>query len=166
MDFSNKGFTLIELLVVVLIIGILASVALPQYQRAVEKARSMNAVLFVSSLEKAIDMQILANGMHNVRYFDEASGLGTLDLDFPCQSIQSDGNNCFTNHFVYFAQCREVYCEIIAYRYEASTYYVLNSYREANNKWTRICGYHDSVSRAVCLGLVGNGWEAREGYDV
>ena len=58
----KQGFTLIELLVVVLIIGILASVALPQYQKAVMKARITEVKTFVAAAEKAINLYILENG--------------------------------------------------------------------------------------------------------
>lgn len=49
----KQGFTLIELLVVVLIIGILASVALPQYEKAVEKSRVAGVWTMLSTLVKA-----------------------------------------------------------------------------------------------------------------
>ncbi|MGB2578706.1 type II secretion system protein G [Elusimicrobium simillimum] len=56
------GFTLIELLVVVLIIGILAAIALPQYTKAVEKSRAAEALVVLKSMQDAVDIFFMENG--------------------------------------------------------------------------------------------------------
>ena len=56
-----KGFTLIELLVVVLIIGILSSVALPQYQKAVLKSRTAEAWGNLKNINMAVNAYCLEN---------------------------------------------------------------------------------------------------------
>ena len=73
---SKEGFTLIELLVVVLIIGILAAVAVPQYQKAVEKSRATQAIVLLKSLAQAQKAYYLANGTYATK-FDQ------LDVDMP-----------------------------------------------------------------------------------
>jgi len=70
---NRKGFTLIELLVVVLIIGILASIAVPQYFKAVEKARVGEATSALASIRAAADRYFANTGTYPITY-------GKLDI--------------------------------------------------------------------------------------
>ena len=73
---SKEAFTLIELLVVVLIIGILAAVAVPQYQKAVYKSHFAKLKALTESVLQAQSAYYLANGKY-------ANSFEDLDVDMP-----------------------------------------------------------------------------------
>ena len=89
---AQRGFTLIELLVVVLIIGILAAVAVPKYQFAVDKSKIMSYVQRVKDIDTAEQIYYMANGKYT-------SDLTILDIDLTkmCPQMTWDSAGIYCN---------------------------------------------------------------------
>jgi len=142
---NKQAFTLIELLVVVLIIGILAAVALPQYQVAVEKARAARIVPLMKTIYDAQNVYYMANGEY-------AADLTTLDVDFPAGGSLSEQNTIITYDQFRFRWC--TYCgpSIIGTPNSNMPYYIefyLGGYKYcwANNSST--------LANKICQSIAG-----------
>ena len=109
---TRRGFTLIELLVVVIIIAILAAIALPQYNKAVMKARTADIQTFMAHVEKAMDLYVLENGYSSsVKYipWDEmgidvssyCDSIGAVNIGYPCtaKNFQANAPSLYSNGF-------------------------------------------------------------------
>ena len=119
----NKAFTLIELLVVVLIIGILSAIALPQYEKAVEKSRATEGVMLTRAILDAQQRYYMANGTYT-------KDLEDLDIEIPGSEGSISGNALSAQSTKYFdcaAASLGTDTSIIAFclRKESKGYYIV-----------------------------------------
>ena len=90
---KNRAFTLIELLVVVLIIGILAAVAVPQYQVAIAKSRLAAFLPLLRNIKYAQERFYLANNNYsNTNMVSNMDMWDRLDIQLPNCLNTGDAN--------------------------------------------------------------------------
>ena len=152
---DKKGFTLLELLVVVLIIGILASIALPQYTKAVEKAKLSEALTTLKSVEDAVYRLMYENDNLEDVTFD------MLDIELPNQS----SNEYNTENFEYMlfgdGISQTDFTELSAYRTNRSYALVMIFDIDGNGKTQtlRFCyTMGTDVGDHICNILKDQGW--------
>ena len=134
------GFTLIELLVVVLIIGILAAVALPKYEIAVEKSRAVEGITLARNIALANQAYYMANGSWS-------DDINELDLEFPgtdgtVGGVDSKGTKNFSCRATGAGGGQKIYISVC---------------RRTGPKYLYAIAYHkNNPEQAICIADVGD----------
>lgn len=85
---SKSGFTLLEVIIVIIIVGVLASLALPRFFSTVEYSRATEALQSLASVRESVERCYLMRSSYAT-----CNSFATLDIDDPSTSPN--------NHFTY-----------------------------------------------------------------
>ena len=159
---NTKGFTLIELLVVVLIIGVLAAVALPQYTTAIEKSRATEALTLSGSLRYAAERYLLQKEV-----WPGNDDLKKLDIELPtndsCTTTGKFGGKNFCLS-VTTGTGTDSYT-ITATRSSGPTYSIVTATDDGGKSWKRTCTYNEgNESAKFCYAIAGSKSDADNGF--
>ena len=144
---KNKAFTLIELLIAILIIGILAAIAVQQYQKAMDRTRFLQAVTRMESIWRAQQRYHLANGVWSTNFNE-------LDIDVAIPPIQNSSNtitfpsgeSCWI--YEYYGGC--------SMRFHGSNTATYRIYWNTGGKACVVYPANNERGRALCKAVTGH----------
>jgi prepilin-type N-terminal cleavage/methylation domain-containing protein len=156
MNINKKAFTLIELLVVVLIIGILAAIALPQYRVAVLKSRVYAQLPNFRVFKDGLEMAYLVLGRYP-SYIEMKSYIDIQGCTFTDNGILycDDGlirynfNRTNSSIDACFAKVKNDFTSCVL------TYQILLDHRAAD-PGKKSCSGSDAAAQKVCASLLNN----------
>lgn len=145
---NKKGFTLMELVVVVLLIGILSAIALPQYQRALERSRVSEALTMLGNISTAERMCYMQSDVFSPNFAD-------LMLKIPVKPKAGDDASNYSvgtgQAFEYdITDCADQECKIKATRTTGKYEIHLDGLDNEGSAGTRSCHSDDSFGIKIC----------------
>ncbi len=112
----RRGFTLTEMLTVVLIVGILVSIAIPQYRRTIRRSRINEAIAMLDVLAKTSERLMISKGYKTLTALNAAKEFSFKRVDMldtntlPC-SVSSTEVNCEDFTYTYGADTNGFYLQ-------------------------------------------------------
>ena len=165
------GFTLIELLIVVLIIGILSAVALPQYRKAVFRARMTEVLVNWDIIKKAAQIAGMNEYYGGGTYLPKVLQAAGLDLNGGTWEAQGAGwddrwysmpNWYWSCSYSYGGSIPKPYVSCVITPKGANTgsvYSIQLAYTVGGEESKScVCNSKDSSQKAACNSLKGDGF--------